>query len=404
MKRTSVRSSLLLFTAILAFAGLSLSASGQAPQPRIAPQKVTAASTPKVERIRPYTFTTTGKVVPPPYCTFAGPAGSARCVRLLCPPGATTLAYCTKPPVCTGTVRVRFKRLNRTISARRAALRTDCTYRSRVAFHSSRLRGRLRVLVGFLGNGFLLPKRATTHTVRVDPPEPGETCSVGHGSGQASEVVGTHVAGGGATGAAGQAAAILRDTPAPEPPKGSKATVTDPGETPTETYDPKKKPKEIGVDSKGVALDAVTTANVVVGGDYGFVGCVLKDKKTNGLRITDYDATAKLDPKKILLPKNAKKKLIDHENGHVLIHDTVFKAVARTELMAAYAGFVGMEFKDQKAADAENNKRLDVALAAITAKMNAVGAAYDKTTDHGRDPKVADQLAAAKAELKKAGY
>ena len=36
--------------------------------------------------------------------------------------------------------------------------------------------------------------------------------------------------------------------------------------------------------------------------------------------------------------------------------------------------------------------------------MKAVNTAYDKTTDHGRDPKVPDQAAAAKAELKKAGY
>jgi hypothetical protein len=89
--------------------------------------------------------------------------------------------------------------------------------------------------------------------------------------------------------------------------------VTEPAETPTETYDPKKKPKEIGVDSNGKALDAVTTANVVVGGDLGRVGCILKDKKTNGLKITDYDVTAKLDPKKTLIPKNATKKLIAHE-------------------------------------------------------------------------------------------
>jgi hypothetical protein len=180
-------------------------------------------------------------------------------------------------------------------------------------------------------------------------------------------------------------------------------TVKDPPVTPTEKYDPAKRPMELGSDFKGVPLDAVTTANVSVGDDYGLVGCVLKNK-ANGLRVTDYDVTAKLDPTKILIPTNATPKLVAHENGHVTINDTVFKAVARTEVLTAFAGFVGSEFADQKAADADNEKRLDAALAAITSKMKAVNAAYDKTTDHGRDPKVADQAAAAKAELKKAGY
>lgn len=409
MKRFHVLTSVSL-TAMLV-AGLSSPASGQSPQSRVAPRQVTSATTPKRARIRPYTFTTTGKVVPPPYCESLGARG---CVPLLCPPGATTTAYCVRPPVCAGAVRVRFKRLTRTISIRRVALRPDCRYRSRVAFRRAGLRGRLRVLVGFQGNSVLLPKRARTHTVRIDPLEPGERCGVrGTGSGEASQVDGTHVAGAGLAaasglnplrpGTVGWAAATIAQAAA-DPPEKSKVTVTPPGETPTETYDPKKKPKDIGVDSNGVALDAVTTANVVVGGDYGFVGCVLKDKKTNGLKITDYDLTAKLDPKKTLIPKNATKKLIAHEAGHVTIQDAVFKAVARDEVVAAFAGFVGMEFATQKAADAENEKRLEAAVAAIHAKMKAVGTAYDKTTDHGRDPKVADQAAAAKAELKKAGY
>ena len=409
MKRTHVLMALSL-TAIVA-CGLSLPAGGQTPSSRVAPQKVTAATTPKRERIRPYTFTTTGKVVPPPYCASAGSTGGTRgCVPLLCPPGATSIAYCVRPPLCSGRVRVRFKRLTRTISTRRVALRKDGRYRSRVAVRSPRLRGRLRVLVGFQGNSYLQPKRAKTHTVRVDPKEPGERCGVrGTGSGEASEVDGTHVADAGSAVGSGLnalragAAATLAQAAA-DPPEKSKVTVTDLAETPTETYDPKKKPKEIGVDSNGKALDAITTANVVVGGDFGFVGCVLKDKKTNGLKITDYDVTAKLDPKKTLIPKNATKKLIAHEAGHVTIQDTVFKAVARAEVVAAFAGFVGMEFATQKAADAENEKRLDAAVSAIHAKMKAVGAVYDKTTDHGRDPKVADQAAAAKAELKKAGY
>ena len=410
MKRLHVPMSVSL-TAMLVL-GLSFPASGQSPQSRVAPRQVTSATTPKRERIRPYTFTTTGRVVPPPYCASVGSASG--CVPLLCPPGATIIAYCERPPVCSGTVRVRFKRATRTISTRRVALRPDCRYRSRVAFRRAGLRGRLRVLVGFQGNGVLQPKAARTHAVRVDPLEPGERCGVsGTGSGEASRVDGTHVADAVSAaasglnalrpGAPGWSAAMLSQAAA-DPPEKSKVTVTAPAETPTETYDPKKKPKDIGVDSNGKALDAVTTANVVVSGDYGFVGCVLKDKKTNGLKITDYDVTAKLDPKKTLIPKNATKKLIAHEAGHVTIQDTVFNAVARTEVVTAFAGFVGMELANQKAADAENEKRLDAAVTAIHAKMKAVGTAYDKTTDHGRDPKVADQAAAAKAELKKAGY
>ena len=213
------------------------------------------------------------------------------------------------------------------------------------------------MLVRFEGNRFLLPKRRddTYGPDRSAASPASAVASRELAAGRRAEVDGTHVAGGGSTGAA--RATTLRwgelgrggtlGQAATDPPKKSKVTVTDPPKTPTETYDPKKKPKDIGVDSNGVALDAVTTANVAVGNEYGFVGCVLKNK-ANGLRITDYDATAKLDPKRILIPKNATKKLIAHENGHVTINDTVFKAVARTELITAFAGFVGMEFAPRR--------------------------------------------------------
>jgi proline racemase len=164
-------------------------ANGQAPALRAATKAFTAKTTPKRDRTRPYTFTTKGKVTPPPTCA-AGvtPTFGGDCLPLACPPGATTPTYCvgtvTCPPgvtdpqyctpvpasaLCTGKVKVTFKKSGTTISSRLATVQSDCTYTSRVSFkvRSRQRRGTLQVSVRFQGNSFLLPKSAPLQTVRA---------------------------------------------------------------------------------------------------------------------------------------------------------------------------------------------------------------------------------------------
>jgi len=116
---------------------------------RLIPSRVTSATTPGRDRVRPHTFVTKGKVVPPAECA-AGP----------------------KAVVCTGVVTVRVKRTGPfTISSRRARLRPDCTYRSQVTFRvAGRLgSGSLRVHAAFEGNRLLAPANAGAHTVIARP-------------------------------------------------------------------------------------------------------------------------------------------------------------------------------------------------------------------------------------------
>jgi hypothetical protein len=99
---------------------------------------------PRVDRRGPRRFTTRGRVVPP--------AGVAQLAA------------------CRGRAAVRVKAGRRTISLRRARVRRDCTFASRVAFRRPRRfagRARLRVRVAFLGNARLLPARSGWRTVRV---------------------------------------------------------------------------------------------------------------------------------------------------------------------------------------------------------------------------------------------
>ena len=171
---------LLVLTAALpvaAFLLIPASATSQSVLPSIVrgtPLQVTASTTPRRDRFRPYTYTTTGRVVPPSrYCTPGtnpGP-GAANCIPILCPAGVTDLRYCLqpgRPTICSGTVTVRFQRRTTTISARNVALRPDCTYRSRVTFRLpfSARRGVLRVRARFGGNVVLEPRNSSTHTVR----------------------------------------------------------------------------------------------------------------------------------------------------------------------------------------------------------------------------------------------
>ncbi len=168
--------------AILMFPAMGNSQSQQTPQStpsRAVPDAVTASTTPKRDRSRPYSFTTTGKVTPPPRYCAAGqnppaPGQSGQnCVPVLCPPGRNDKnPYCFTPgpeTVCAGTVTVRFQRRSSTISSRNVQLRPDCTFTSRVTFGTkSRLRqGTFTIRVRFQGNSVMVPRSSGTHTVRA---------------------------------------------------------------------------------------------------------------------------------------------------------------------------------------------------------------------------------------------
>lgn len=138
-------------------------------------QVVTAKTTPKRDRVRPHTFTTTGRVVPAPrYCDpGVNPIpGAGNCIPILCPPGVLDVRYCLRPGrsvICSGVVTVRFQRVTTTISSRNVGVRPDCTYRSRVTFRL-RLptrRGVFRVRARFQGNPVMQPRNSATHTVRA---------------------------------------------------------------------------------------------------------------------------------------------------------------------------------------------------------------------------------------------
>lgn len=160
---------------LLAMFALSSMASGQGPT--VAPgvtKQVTSSTTPKRDRFRPYTFTTTGKVVPPShYCApGTGTTSSGDCIPLFCPPGVTDDSYCikvSKSVICSGKVTVRFRKGTTTISSRQVNLSKSCTYRSRVSFRRSSPAhlGVLSVRARFEGNVVLRARNSATHKVRA---------------------------------------------------------------------------------------------------------------------------------------------------------------------------------------------------------------------------------------------
>jgi hypothetical protein len=112
--------------------------------PRSAARGLRVRVRPRRDRRRPWVFRTRG--------------------RLLLPAGMSREQGCGS-----GRVSVRVRVRGRTISSRRARLRSDCTFRSRVRFRAGRRlgRGRLRFVVRFGGNDAVAPVRARSRVVRV---------------------------------------------------------------------------------------------------------------------------------------------------------------------------------------------------------------------------------------------
>ena len=112
--------------------------------PRVAPAAFSAKAARARDRRRPFRFKVAGRLTPP--------------------------AGVTRAQACTGQVNVQFKRGSKTISARRRTVSGNCSWKSSVSFASrSRVgrRGRLRVMVRFLGNDLLTPMQAKTFRVRA---------------------------------------------------------------------------------------------------------------------------------------------------------------------------------------------------------------------------------------------
>ena len=168
MKRSLILTVSLSVTAALLYTSISIGQAG-----RGFTAKVTASTTPKRDRTRPYTFTTSGRIVPPsrPCAPGQTPSRRRNCVPTRCPRGARTADYCQRPGrarICSGKVNVRFQHRGSTISSRNVTLRSNCTYRSRVSIRIRVVtrRGVFKVRARFQGNALLRPRTAATNTVR----------------------------------------------------------------------------------------------------------------------------------------------------------------------------------------------------------------------------------------------
>lgn len=170
----------LVLTLVLSLAATLLYASSGSAQTEInivrgTPLQVTNTTTPRRDRLLPYTFTTRGRVVTPTrYCSPGvdpGP-GAANCVPILCAAGVTDARYCLVPGrslICAGVVTVRVQKRGTTISSRNVSVRPDCTYLSRVTFRT-RLRtriGNLSFRARFQGNVVLAPRNSATRIARA---------------------------------------------------------------------------------------------------------------------------------------------------------------------------------------------------------------------------------------------
>jgi Ca2+-binding RTX toxin-like protein len=112
--------------------------------PRFVPKSVSASTSPKKDTSFPFKFTTKGKVAPPA--------------------GVTNAEGCKG-----GHVSIQFRAGKKTVSNRRVATKSNCTYSSAVTFRiPSRLHPKsLTVLVRFLGSSVLGPRSHKSYTVGV---------------------------------------------------------------------------------------------------------------------------------------------------------------------------------------------------------------------------------------------
>jgi hypothetical protein len=149
---TTLASGTTIHYRIVAFHGSSIENKGldasfiTLPSPRPVPV-IRATITPQRDRSRPYTFTTSGKVI-----------GSSRFPSSL---------------ECVGNVTVRYLLGKRTVALSLVPLASNCTFSSKTTFRHKPGRGtrpaveQLRVLIRFGGNGYVAPHTARARTVKL---------------------------------------------------------------------------------------------------------------------------------------------------------------------------------------------------------------------------------------------
>jgi Ca2+-binding RTX toxin-like protein len=112
--------------------------------PRFSATRLTATTTPRRDRTRPFRFTTTGRLTLPASLPVTRTA-------------------------CRGRISIQVKTGGSTISTRRTTLTRACTYRSRVTFRVPRrfVRRALKVTVRFGGNAVVAPRNAKSYFIRT---------------------------------------------------------------------------------------------------------------------------------------------------------------------------------------------------------------------------------------------
>ncbi len=96
----------------------------------------------------------------------------------------------------------------------------------------------------------------------------------------------------------------------------------------------------------------------------------------------------------IHLPKNAHRRLIEHERGHDVLARYAYVRIAESEVNKVLRGFVGRSYLPRPGKSAKQVAeevfygRLAKAGAAIQARTDALSEEYDRLTDHGRSRRV----------------
>ena len=156
----------LLVLAVLSVTAVFLVTSVAVGQSGTAASSTSSKVTPKRDKKRPYKFKTTGSVrFPREFCAPNAPARN--CIPLRCPAGVRDARYCARPTaaqVCSGRIKVVFKKGRSTRSSKTVRLKANCKYSSTATI---RKKARLKVSVRFSGNTILAPSKASTKSVRA---------------------------------------------------------------------------------------------------------------------------------------------------------------------------------------------------------------------------------------------
>lgn len=174
MKRPLTVTVLVLTVVLL----LSAPAAAQTSAQRGYPAKVTSKSKPKVDKKSPFKFKVTGAITLPSRACAPGATpgtGATNCIPLNCAPGVTNTRYCGVPTlaqICTGKVRLQFKKGSKTVKTKTVNLNAaTCKYSASVTIkdkkgRKAKLRGvKLKVTARFMGNAVLKARNAKTFKV-----------------------------------------------------------------------------------------------------------------------------------------------------------------------------------------------------------------------------------------------